>query len=100
MSRIAVPGPMGLYDPSNEHDACGLALVAKLWGEATHAVVDKALEALENMEHRGAEGADPNTGDGAGILIQIPDAFIRGDRRRNRSACARSLRHRRLLPAA
>jgi glutamate synthase domain-containing protein 2/glutamate synthase domain-containing protein 1/glutamate synthase domain-containing protein 3 len=78
MSRIAVPGPMGLYDPSNEHDACGLALVAKLWGEATHAVVDKALEALENMEHRGAEGADPNTGDGAGILIQIPDAFIRG----------------------
>ena len=78
MSRITVPGPQGLYDPSNEHDACGLALVAKLWGEATHAVVDKALEALENMEHRGAEGADPNTGDGAGLLIQIPDAFIRG----------------------
>jgi glutamate synthase domain-containing protein 2/glutamate synthase domain-containing protein 1/glutamate synthase domain-containing protein 3 len=51
--------------------------VAKLWGEASHAVVEKALDALENLEHRGAEGADPNTGDGAGILIQIPDAFLR-----------------------
>src|SRR6202046_2036167 len=70
--------PTGLYDPANEHDACGIALVAKLWGEASHAVVEKALEALENMEHRGAEGADPNTGDGAGILLQVPDAFIRG----------------------
>jgi glutamate synthase domain-containing protein 2/glutamate synthase domain-containing protein 1/glutamate synthase domain-containing protein 3 len=78
MSRIARPGATGLYDPANEHDACGTALVAKLWGEASHAVVEKALDALENMEHRGAEGADPNTGDGAGILLQIPDAFIRG----------------------
>src|SRR5579875_1454220 len=78
MSRLAFPGPTGLYDPTHEHDACGIALVAKLWGEATHAVVEKALEALEHMEHRGAEGADPNTGDGAGILIQIPDTFIRG----------------------
>jgi glutamate synthase domain-containing protein 2/glutamate synthase domain-containing protein 1/glutamate synthase domain-containing protein 3 len=78
MHRITAPGPTGLYDPTHEHDSCGLALVAKLWGEATHAVVEKALEALENMEHRGAEGADPNTGDGAGILIQIPDAFMRG----------------------
>src|ERR1700728_2153644 len=78
MDRIAPPGATGLYDPTNEHDGCGIALVAKLWGDATHAVVEKALEALENMEHRGAEGADPNTGDGAGILIQIPDAFIRG----------------------
>src|ERR1700760_2347767 len=72
------PGASGLYDPANEHDGCGIALVAKLWGEASHAVVEKALEALENMEHRGAEGADPNTGDGAGILLQIPDAFMRG----------------------
>jgi glutamate synthase domain-containing protein 2/glutamate synthase domain-containing protein 1/glutamate synthase domain-containing protein 3 len=71
------PGASGLYDPANEHDACGIALVAKLWGEASHAVVEKALDALENLEHRGAEGADPNTGDGAGILLQIPDAFIR-----------------------
>jgi glutamate synthase domain-containing protein 2/glutamate synthase domain-containing protein 1/glutamate synthase domain-containing protein 3 len=78
MSRIAPPGATGLYDPANEHDACGIALVAKLWGEASHAVVEKALDALGNMEHRGAEGADPNTGDGAGILLQIPDAFMRG----------------------
>jgi glutamate synthase (NADPH) large chain len=75
--RLAPPGANGLYDPSNEHDACGIALVAKLWGEASHAVVEKALDALENLEHRGAEGADPNTGDGAGILLQIPDAFFR-----------------------
>src|ERR1039457_2092233 len=77
MNRSASPGATGLYDPANEHDACGVALVAKLWGEASHAVVEKALAALENLEHRGAEGADPNTGDGAGILLQIPDAFIR-----------------------
>jgi glutamate synthase domain-containing protein 2/glutamate synthase domain-containing protein 1/glutamate synthase domain-containing protein 3 len=78
MYRSAPPGATGLYHPSNEHDGCGIALVAKLWGEASHAVVEKALDALENLEHRGAEGADPNTGDGAGILMQIPDAFIRG----------------------
>ncbi len=76
-TRLAPPGATGLYDPINEHDACGLALVAKLWGEPTHAVVEKALDALENLEHRGAEGADPNTGDGAGILLQIPDGFLR-----------------------
>jgi glutamate synthase domain-containing protein 2/glutamate synthase domain-containing protein 1/glutamate synthase domain-containing protein 3 len=75
--RSASPGAVGLYHPHNEHDACGIALVAKLWGEASHAVVEKALDALENLEHRGAEGADPNTGDGAGILMQIPDAFLR-----------------------
>ena len=73
----APPGASGLYDPAHEHDACGIALVAKLWGEASHAVVEKALDALENLEHRGAEGADPNTGDGAGILLQIPDGFLR-----------------------
>ena len=75
--RTAPPGATGLYDPVNEHDACGLALVAKLWGDSSHAVVEKALDALENLEHRGAEGADPNTGDGAGILLQIPDGFLR-----------------------
>src|SRR5436305_11667874 len=77
MFRTAPPGATGLYQPENEHDSCGIALVAKLWGEASHAVVEKALDALENLEHRGAEGADPNTGDGAGILLQIPDAFLR-----------------------
>src|SRR5579859_8192309 len=75
--HLAPPGANGLYDPANERDACGIALVAKLWGEASHAVVEKGLAALENLEHRGAEGADPNTGDGAGILIQIPDGFFR-----------------------
>ncbi|MBV9000426.1 MAG: glutamate synthase subunit alpha, partial [Solirubrobacterales bacterium] len=75
--RTAPPGATGLYDPANEHDGCGIALVAKLWGEASHAVVEKALDALGNLEHRGAEGADPNTGDGAGILLQIPDGFLR-----------------------
>jgi glutamate synthase domain-containing protein 2/glutamate synthase domain-containing protein 1/glutamate synthase domain-containing protein 3 len=78
MDRIVPPGATGLYHPSYEHDGCGIALVAKLWGEATHAVVEKGLDALEHLEHRGAEGADPNTGDGAGILMQIPDAFLRG----------------------
>jgi glutamate synthase domain-containing protein 2/glutamate synthase domain-containing protein 1/glutamate synthase domain-containing protein 3 len=77
MLRTAPPGATGLYHPENERDACGIALVAKLWGEASHAVVEKALDALENLEHRGAEGADPNTGDGAGILLQVPDAFLR-----------------------
>ncbi|MGH2872136.1 MAG: glutamate synthase subunit alpha, partial [Solirubrobacteraceae bacterium] len=77
MYRRTLPGAAGLYDPAHEHDACGIALVAKLRGEPNHAVVEKALEALGNLEHRGAEGADPNTGDGAGILIQIPDGFIR-----------------------
>src|SRR5437588_12487044 len=73
----APPGATGLYDPANERDACGVALVAKLWGEPSHAVIEKGLTALQNLEHRGAEGADPNTGDGAGILIQIPDDFMR-----------------------
>jgi len=77
MLRPAPPGATGLYHPENEHDSCGIALVAKLWGEASHAVVEKALEALEKLEHRGAQGADLNTGDGAGILLQIPDAFLR-----------------------
>src|ERR1700733_3726696 len=78
MDRRIAPGAVGLYDSRYEHDSCGIALVAKLWGEATHAVVEKALEALEHRERRGAEGADPNAGDGAGILLQVPDSFIRG----------------------
>jgi glutamate synthase domain-containing protein 2/glutamate synthase domain-containing protein 1/glutamate synthase domain-containing protein 3 len=71
-------GRVGLYDPSYEHDACGVAAVAKLDGVPSHETVERAIVALENLEHRGAAGADPNTGDGAGILIQIPDEFIRG----------------------
>jgi glutamate synthase (NADPH) large chain len=68
----------GLYDPANEHDACGVAFVADLRGRRSHDLVDKALTALRNLEHRGAKGADPETGDGVGLLTQIPDAFFRG----------------------
>src|SRR5919106_1221845 len=79
MSRIARPTrPVGLYDPQYEHDACGVAFVARLNGEPTHETVRRAIVALENLEHRGAAGADPNTGDGAGILLQMPDELMRG----------------------
>ncbi|MFL5843984.1 MAG: glutamate synthase central domain-containing protein, partial [Solirubrobacteraceae bacterium] len=71
------PQAEGLYDPRYEHDACGVAMVARLDNEPLHEVVDKALTALDNLEHRGAEGADTRTGDGAGILTQMPDAFFR-----------------------
>jgi glutamate synthase domain-containing protein 2/glutamate synthase domain-containing protein 1/glutamate synthase domain-containing protein 3 len=67
----------GLYDPRYEHDACGVALVARLDNVPAHEVVDKGLQAVENLEHRGATGADPRTGDGAGMLLQMPDAFFR-----------------------
>ena len=68
---------MGLYDPANEHDACGVAMVATLNKTKSHEIVSKALTALRNLEHRGASGAEPDSGDGAGILIQIPDEFYR-----------------------
>ncbi|MDP2711025.1 MAG: glutamate synthase large subunit [Solirubrobacteraceae bacterium] len=67
----------GLYDPRYEHDACGVALVARLDNVPTHDVVEKGLQAVENLEHRGAAGADARTGDGAGMLLQLPDAFFR-----------------------
>jgi glutamate synthase domain-containing protein 2/glutamate synthase domain-containing protein 1/glutamate synthase domain-containing protein 3 len=71
--------PGGLYDPTRERDACGVAFVARLGAPASHEVVSRALWALEHLEHRGAEGADADTGDGAGILIQLPDAFLRDE---------------------
>ncbi len=73
----AQPAPQGLYDGTHEHDACGVAFVATLTGVASHEIVENALTALCNLEHRGASGADPATGDGAGILLQVPDAFLR-----------------------
>ncbi|MCW2957576.1 MAG: gltB, partial [Solirubrobacterales bacterium] len=76
--RLLRPGADGLYDPRFEHDACGVAMVARLDNEPTHEVVVKALTALDNLEHRGAEGADVRTGDGAGILTQLPHEFLRG----------------------
>jgi glutamate synthase (NADPH) large chain len=72
------PPQQGLYDPQFEHDACGVAFVARLDGQPRHEVVASALTALRNLEHRGASGSEPETGDGAGILTQIPDAFLRG----------------------
>ena len=71
------PNAVGLYDPANEHDACGVAMVATLNKLPTHEIVSKALTALRNLEHRGASGAEVDSGDGAGILIQIPDKFYR-----------------------
>ncbi|MFC0848870.1 glutamate synthase large subunit [Streptomyces noboritoensis] len=71
------PAPQGMYDPRNEHDACGVGFVATLTGEASHELVEQALTVLRNLEHRGATGSEPDSGDGAGILLQVPDAFLR-----------------------
>ncbi|MEU2850699.1 glutamate synthase large subunit [Streptomyces syringium] len=71
------PAQQGMYDPRNEHDACGVGFVATLTGEASHALVEQALTVLRNLEHRGATGSEPDSGDGAGILMQVPDAFLR-----------------------
>ena len=73
----AQPNAIGLYDPRHEHDACGVAFVARLDGVGSHEVVEQALTALRNMDHRGASGAEPDSGDGAGLLVQVPDAFLR-----------------------
>ena len=70
------PSQMGLYNPANEHDACGVGMVVNIHGNKSHELVDSALKVLENMRHRGAEGADGRTGDGAGIMLQIPHEFI------------------------
>jgi glutamate synthase domain-containing protein 2/glutamate synthase domain-containing protein 1/glutamate synthase domain-containing protein 3 len=71
------PEPCGLYDPNFEKDSCGVGFVANIKGEKSHGIVKKALQVLINLTHRGAVGSDPKTGDGAGILIQIPDEFFR-----------------------
>ena len=67
----------GLYALEQEHDACGVGMVANVKGEKTHAIVTESLQVLINLGHRGASGSDPDTGDGAGILVQMPDAFFR-----------------------
>ena len=72
-----LPAKQGLYDPADEKDACGLAMVATLRGTAGHDIIDAALQALRNLEHRGAVGSDAGTGDGAGIITQVPDVFLR-----------------------
>ena len=76
-ARMQPPGKQGLYDPAFEHDACGVGFLANIKGRRSHDIVRSGLEILLNLDHRGACGAEPNTGDGAGILIQVPDEFLR-----------------------
>jgi glutamate synthase (NADPH/NADH) large chain len=73
----ALPAAQGLYDPQSERDACGLAVVADLRGRPTHDIVQQAFGALHHLRHRGAAGAEPSSGDGSGLLMQVPDAFYR-----------------------
>ena len=75
----AVPERQGLYDPANEHDACGVGFVAHIKGQKSHSIIQQGLLILKNLDHRGAVGADPLMGDGAGILIQIPDEYLRSE---------------------
>jgi glutamate synthase (NADPH/NADH) large chain len=77
MTEFGLPEAQGLYDNRNEHDACGVGMVAHIKGKKSHAIVSQALEILGNLDHRGGAGADPLLGDGAGILLQIPDPLIR-----------------------
>ena len=77
MHHGSLPPKQGLYDPANEHDACGVGFVAHIKGNKSHSIVKQGLTILDNIVHRGAVGADPKAGDGAGILMQIPDAFFR-----------------------
>src|SRR5579862_2129726 len=72
-----LPAKQGLYDPRNEHDSCGVGFVANIKGEKSHGIISLGLQILINLDHRGAVGADPLVGDGAGCLIQIPDALLR-----------------------
>src|SRR6476660_7871668 len=72
-----LPHPQGLYDPQHEKDACGVGFVVHLKGKQSHDIVEKGLELLVNLEHRGACGCEANTGDGAGLLLQMPDGFFR-----------------------
>ena len=69
----------GLYNPINEHDSCGVGFVANIYGKQSHKIVSQGLELLTNLTHRGATGYDPKLGDGAGILIQIPDVFFKNE---------------------
>src|SRR3954467_3286549 len=76
MVEAGPPPRQGLYDPALEHDSCGFGFVADIKGRPSHEIVMQALEVLLNLEHRGATGAEKDTGDGAGILLQMPHAFL------------------------
>ena len=78
-TRLGAAAEKGLYNPSREHDACGVGFVAHMKGEKSHRVISDGLQVLENLTHRGAVGADPLMGDGAGMLVQIPHAFFKDD---------------------
>ncbi|GAG78198.1 unnamed protein product, partial [marine sediment metagenome] len=77
MTSTGLPPKQGLYDPAHEHEACGVGFVASIRGESSHEVVSTGIAALVRLEHRGACGCDPETGDGAGVLFQLPDRFLR-----------------------
>ena len=76
MIQLAIPHKQGLYDPQHEHDACGLGFVVHVRGQKSHDIVCQAIQVLLNLEHRGACGSEKDTGDGAGILLQIPHLFF------------------------
>src|SRR5690554_4795402 len=75
----AIPEKQGVYDPAAEKDACGVAMIAHVKGVRSHGIVTDGLTALTNLDHRGAAGAEPTSGDGAGILVQLPDDFLRAE---------------------
>ncbi|MBV9849544.1 MAG: glutamate synthase subunit alpha, partial [Armatimonadetes bacterium] len=77
MTLSGLPPKQGLYDPQFEHDSCGVGFVVHMKGKPSHEIVEQGLTILKNLEHRGAVGAEVNTGDGAGVLMQVPDAFLR-----------------------
>ena len=76
-SHPGLPAKQGLYDPRYEHDACGVGFVVDIKGQKSHSIVSQGLQVLLNLAHRGACGCEPNTGDGAGVLMQMPDKFMR-----------------------
>ena len=82
MSRRGLPQRQGLYDPQREHDACGIGFVADMQGRRSHKIVEQGIEVLVNLTHRGACGCDPETGDGAGLILQLPDKFFRRETER------------------
>ncbi len=77
ITRPGLPAKQGLYDPFFEHDACGVGFVVDIKGRPSHQILEKAIEVLENLDHRGASGSEPNTGDGAGVLMQLPHKFFK-----------------------
>ena len=100
LTNRTAPVKQGLYDPANEHDACGVGFIADMKNKASHQIIKDGLFMLENLTHRGAVGADPLMGDGAGILVQLPHRFFKKempkqgiDAARSRQICGRPVLH-------